>query len=281
MWHTVLWLCLTSAAVWSAPVCSVFPSVLSCHGDGWLRHAINRQTSRAFIEAEHEGSPLVLSSFFLCVWKQPLEALAYKASVANTTVPASVQELLLGGLEIRNSILGSGQPEAEGFASSAQLQAAFCKTGTSPQGFSSVGKCHYWCLCILSKQRQCHSTGGVCVLRAEVGTTTQPLFLSMPHELLKSSSCMKCVPEHGTEKFLSKGSGKDAPCVPADHVIAEGLQLKAAARACAFVWDDPWGAEWVFDEKIKPELEQGKDERINLEVGAPPIKSSLMSAGLG
>lgn len=128
------------------------------------------------------------------MWKLPLEALAYKSNVASTTTPLSVWELLLGGLETRSSILGSAQPEPEEFASSsAQFQATYCKTGMSPQGLSSVGKCHCWCLWILN---QCLRAGGVCGLRAEVGTTTQPLFLSMPHEFLKSSSCMKCVPDY-------------------------------------------------------------------------------------
>lgn len=85
---------------------------------------------------------------------------------------ASVRELLLGGLETRNSMLNSGQPEPEGFASSAKFQATFCKTGISPQGFSSLGKCHCWCLCIPSKQRQCRRAGGVCGLRAEVATAS-------------------------------------------------------------------------------------------------------------
>lgn len=45
------------------------------------------------------------------------------------------------------------------------------------------------------------------------------------------------------------------------HKITEGLQLKAAIRAWAYLWDNPWGTEQVCEDEIKPELGQGKDEK--------------------
>lgn len=135
---------LLSGLLWSA----AFSPLLSCHGDRLLGPTINRQTSKAFTGSDHEDSPLAQSTpvyAYVCE-NCHLRLLPTKPvwQIAFVLTSTSVRELFLGGLDIRNRILNSGQPEAEGFTSSVRFQVNFCKLarlhkGSALQGRASFG----------------------------------------------------------------------------------------------------------------------------------------------
>lgn len=135
---------------------------------------------------------------------------------------------------IRNRILNSGQPEAEGFNSSALFQATFCK----------LARLHR------DSARQASASFGVSVALQSRGGALMPVVFVVP-ELRHGHGHTTPLSEHAHLQVaeilmyeMCQTMGETSPCPGGQgrmlsgslqgHVITEGLQLKAAARACAF-----------------------------------------------